>query len=363
MQGMKEINLNLGSRGYPILLGSDMESDFAAQMKIMFSGRSVALVTNTTLASLYREQIRNWKAELGFVTHVIEDGERYKTLETWSGILDTLLHARLDRKTVIIALGGGVVGDMAGFAAAAFLRGVDYVQVPTTLLAMVDSSVGGKTGVNHEFGKNLIGAFHQPRMVWVDTSYLRTLPRREFLCGYGEMFKNAFIGGADMFAFINDNHETLIQGPGELLSGAIERSILIKARVVEADEKESGMRAILNFGHTFAHALEVFFNYEGILHGEAVLWGIRCAIDLGTRTGTIPAAAQGSYEKLIAKLALPPLPRKPEPLALYEPMFSDKKTSGGSLRFVLPAEPGTALVGKTVGKEQVVATLVDVFGR
>jgi 3-dehydroquinate synthase len=294
---------------------------------------------------------------------VIPDGERHKTTDTWRGILDTLLEARLDRHSVVIAFGGGVVGDITGFAAAAFLRGVDYVQVPTTLLAMVDSSVGGKTGVNHPCGKNLIGAFHQPCMVWVDLAYLDTLPRREFIAGYAELFKNAFIGGPDMFAFVRETHQDLIAAKPDALAEGVERSIRIKAGVVQEDEHESGRRALLNFGHTFAHALEQTFHYEGILHGEAVLWGMACACDLGKRIGTVPPAARAEMDELIGRMPLPALEGVSDAETLYEAMFSDKKARGGTLRFVLPAEPGVSVVRADVPKSAVLETLRTVIAR
>lgn len=358
---MQKIMVNLGQRSYPVFLGDAGPGAFAAKMKELYAGRGVALVTNRTVASLYREQVEAWKRELGAVVHELADGEQYKTIASWSQILDTLLHARLDRRAVLVAFGGGVVGDMGGFAAAAFLRGIDSVQVPTTLLAMVDSSVGGKTGVNHPCGKNLIGAFHQPRMVWADMGYVRTLPPRQYLCGYGELFKCAFIGGPQMFTFIESCHERLARGESGALREGVERSIRIKAHVVASDERETGQRALLNFGHTFAHALEHFFGYEGVLHGEAVLWGICCALDLGIRIGTVSPTDAQRYAALLDRVQLPPLPREPDPQSLYEAMFSDKKTSGGALRFVLPTSPGSAQVGCCAGRDAVLATLQEVF--
>jgi 3-dehydroquinate synthase len=223
---------------------------------------------------------------------------------------------------------------------------------------MVDSSVGGKTGVNHAMGKNLIGAFHQPSLVWVDCAYLDTLPLREFIAGYAELFKYAFIGGADMFEFVNNNHERMIAKESASLVEGIRRSIAIKARVVELDEKEeTGLRAILNFGHTFAHSLERFYHYEGIMHGEAVLWGIACACDLAGRIGAIASADREKYDALLRKLPRVKLPSPADPTALYDGMFSDKKTAQGKINFVVPTTPGNAVVRNDVSREAVLKTL------
>ena len=351
-----EITVNLGERSYPVYLNNSRP--VTEQLLALFPARSFALVTNTTIAVLYDKELAQWENVLGLVRHTIADGEQYKTLDTWCEILDTLLQSSLDRRAVLIAFGGGVVGDIAGFAASAFLRGIDYVQVPTTLLAMVDSSVGGKTGVDHASGKNRIGAFYQPRMVWVNTRYLDTLEEREYIAGYAEVFKYAFIGGSDMFSFIDNNHEKILFRDTAVLLEAIERSIKIKAAVVADDERESsGKRALLNFGHTFAHALETYFNYEALLHGEAVLWGMACAIDLGMRTGTIAQKDSAAYESLRAKLIQVTLPEKPNINKLYAGMFTDKKVQEGKVRFVLPLAPGESVIRNDIGERDVLATL------
>ena len=357
------IDIRLEKRSDPVFLHHGAAQRFAAGLREVCGERPYALVTNTTLAALYETQLSEWKSALGIRTvHVIADGEQYKTLSTWQQILDTLLEARLDRSTVLLAFGGGVVGDITGFAAAAFLRGIDFVQIPTTLLAMVDSSVGGKTGVDHRMGKNLIGAFHQPAMVWIDTAFLDTLDRRQFVAGYAEVFKSACIGGRDMFDYIGGAHERIMAADPAELATAIKRCLRMKAAVVEADEREtSGRRALLNFGHTFAHALELTLGYERILHGEAVLWGIVCACELGKRIGTIAASAAPEYDALLAKLVLPKLPSIPDPLALLAAMASDKKAQKGSLRFVLPTQPGESVIRKDVPSETVLATLKAVL--
>jgi 3-dehydroquinate synthase len=357
-----ELTVDLGARSYPVFLNDSRSfPDVAARL---FPKRRLALVTNTTIGALYEEELGRWNEALGLVRHTIDDREQFKNTDTWKALLDTLLSSGLDRQSVVIAFGGGVVGDIAGFAAACFLRGIDHIQVPTTLLAMVDSSVGGKTGVDHASGKNRIGAFHQPRMVWVDTRYLDTLGDREFIAGYAEVFKYAFIGGQDMFSFVGQNHERILARDPRLLIAAIERSIRIKAGVVSQDERElSGTRSFLNFGHTFAHALETHYNYEKLLHGEAVLWGMACAYELAKRAGTIPSKALADYERLCAKLPRISLPSKPSADEICARMHADKKVAGGKIRFVLPAAPGTVVLRDDIAMSDVAAAVSAVMAR
>ncbi|MBD3316719.1 MAG: 3-dehydroquinate synthase [Chitinivibrionales bacterium] len=356
---MPTIFVELKERTYPIYL--DEGESFPDVMADRFPDRRFALVTNSRLEELYGDLIEEWCDKLHAVKHIIPDGEQYKQLDTWKGILDTLLARRLDRRAVLVAFGGGVVGDIAGFAAATFMRGIDYVQVPTTLLAMVDSSVGGKTAVNHPMGKNLIGAFHQPRLVFIRTGFLTTLPDREYFAGYAEVFKNAFIGGPEMFAFIDKRHGELMAKDPNALKEAIDRSVRIKARIVSEDERESGNRALLNFGHTFAHALENNYKYTGILHGEAVHWGMACALDLACRSKLVPPSAVGRFESIRSKILRPELPSPPQPDDLYRAMFSDKKNLHGALRLVLPTEPGISSITEGIDEEAITATLKNVF--
>lgn len=355
---METYTVSLGERSYPVLFGTAMHNGLPDSIKQQFPGSRFALVTNETIAKLYAADIAQWEQELSLVTIIIPDGEHYKTIATWESILTQMLTARLDRKTIVLAFGGGVVGDITGFAASAYLRGIRFVQIPSTLLAMVDSSVGGKTGVNHPAGKNLIGAFHQPSLVWVDTAFLTTLPKREFLSGYAELFKYAFLGGKEMFDFVMNNNDAMLFRSLQQLTEGIRRSIAIKAMVVAKDEKEtSGERAKLNFGHTFAHALERYFGYGRVLHGEAVLEGIACACALGKRMKTIPEDALPHYDALLAKLPRCTLPEKPEAEVLYQSMFSDKKTLQGIINFILPAAPGTSVMRNDVPKEYVIEVL------
>lgn len=357
------VQVRLGSRPYDVRIGDCGLRGLPEALRALFGARRSMVVTNTTIAALYAPFIDTLRTELSSQVCVIDDGEKFKTLDTWEHILASLLKAKLDRRAYVIALGGGVVGDMAGFAAACFLRGVAVVQVPTTLLAMVDSSVGGKTGVNHALGKNLIGAFHQPSLVWVDTVFLTTLPPRELRAGYAELFKYAFIGGREVFNFVSANHDSMAAGDMGVVAQGVRLSIAIKAGVVERDEHESGERALLNFGHTFAHAMERVFGYSGVLHGEAVWWGMACACELGRRTGTTTASSQAQLRALADRMALPPLPSRPSSQALLEAMGSDKKAKDGALRFVLPVEPGLSIVRGDIATSDVLATLDAVLGQ
>lgn len=357
-----DITVKLGNRSYPIILDKNIARELPERLKSEFPKSKFALVTNTTINNLYRDLLSQWQSELGAVIHVMPDGEQYKNVKTWSEILDTLLNARLERSSIVIAFGGGVVGDMTGFAASVLLRGVRYIQVPTTLLSIVDSSVGGKTAVDHPCGKNLIGAFHQPSLVYIDTSLLDTLPFREFISGYAEVYKYAFIGGREMFDFIKTNHSAIINKEPSKLIEAIERSIKIKAKIVELDEFETkDIRALLNYGHTFAHALEKCFNFQSVLHGEAVLWGIKCAFELGKETGSIPSDQIHEYIDILKDIPLPELPSKPASSDLLEAMFSDKKVVSGKLRFVLPERPGSSIIRSDISEKQVVNALNAVF--
>ncbi len=354
-----KITIDLKERSYPIYVNE--EKRFTEVLKKRFPKSSFVVITNTTIAKLYQKTIKRWGDALPLQTFLIEDGEVHKSFKTWKAILDFLLKKRLDRNTVLIAFGGGVVGDISGFAASAFLRGVNYVQVPTTLLAMVDSSVGGKTAINHAQGKNLIGAFYQPQLVWIDTTFLKTLPKQEFLAGYGEVYKYAFIGGKSMFDFIRTNHKAIVSRKKDILCEAIVRSVKIKAKVVSEDEREAGKRALLNLGHTFGHALERFYNYKGLMHGEAVIWGILCAVKASQKVGHISSRASNTFDSILSLPALPKLPAPLESKKLYHHMFSDKKVRSGKIRFVLPVKPGVSAVFDDVDESVVLEALQEVL--
>lgn len=274
--------------------------------------------------------------------HLFPDGESAKTMRSVELLARSLARAGADRHSVVVAVGGGVVGDVAGFAAATYLRGVSLVQVPTTLVAQTDSAIGGKTGVNIPEGKNLVGAFYAPKLVLVDATLLKTLPAREFRGGMAEVIKYGVIADRKMFAFLERHLDRAMSRDADALAYLIGRSVEIKARVVSKDEKESGLREILNFGHTFGHALESATNYRRYQHGEAVAWGMMCAALLGHETGTTPAADASRIVALVRRLGtLPPWPRMPAS-RLLEAMRSDKKTRGGKLRFVLSPRIGGA---------------------
>lgn len=355
------IPVTLGDeRNYPVFI--DEPETFIGKLKELTPASAYVVITNETIEGLYREQMNSWKEQLdNYHEVVIKDGEAYKNMDSIMTMLDYMLEHKLDRKAVIIAFGGGVIGDMAGFAASLFLRGVRFVQVPTTLLAMVDSSVGGKTAVNHPMGKNLIGAFYQPRFVWIDTTYLDTLEQREYLAGCGEVMKYGFIGGPKAFEFVQDEFTHLCNRMTTAVQKAIALSVEIKAEVVSMDEKENGCRALLNFGHTFGHALEKVLGYGTILHGEGVFWGIRCAIELGKITGTVPEKFHLAYEEAKSAILYPEIKGKMDLDALYAAMFSDKKVDTGVIRFVLPTEPGSSIIYRDATRAQVVETLTMVF--
>ena len=339
MPDTRSITVELGERSYPIFIGSGLLGggfDLSAHVR----GPDCLVVTNETVEPLYLDAL---VANLtGKQVRVISlpDGEAYKTLETVEDILDTLVENSANRDTTVVALGGGVVGDIAGFAAACYMRAVDFIQVPTTLLAQVDSSVGGKTGVNHASGKNLIGAFHQPRAVLIDTDTLKTLPDRELKAGLAEVIKYGAIVDADFFAWIEDNLEALIARDVEALAAAIQRSCELKAAIVAEDERESGRRAILNFGHTFGHAIEHCQGYGEWLHGEAVAAGMVMAAQLSAED----AAMAVRIETLLQRAGLPTQPPSIAATDFMAAMGMDKKVQQKQLRFVLLRTLGDAFV-------------------
>ena len=289
--------------------------------------------------------------------HLFDDAESAKSMQTVEGITRSLVRAGADRKALLVAVGGGVVGDVAGFAAASYLRGIALVQVPTTLVAQVDSAVGGKTGVNLPEGKNLVGAFYPPKLVLVDPEALATLPERVFRGGLAEVIKYGIIADAKLFAFLERNMERILERDAAVLQTIIQRSIEIKAQVVSKDEKESGLREILNFGHTFGHALESATHYKRFQHGEAVAWGMMCAAMLGHEVLHTPAESVSRMISLIRKIG--PLPRWPKvaPRQLLKAMRSDKKSRGGKLRFVLAPKLGHAQTCDTAPEKTVLCVL------
>ena len=326
------------------------------------SGRKVLVVSNPDVATPYGERCLTSLRQAGFDAHlvVLEAGEDRKTLASISLIHDAAFAQRLERSSLMVALGGGVVGDMTGFAAATWLRGIGVVQVPTTLLAMVDASIGGKTGVNHPGGKNLIGAFHQPQLVLIDPDSLATLPEREFRAGMAEVIKYGVIGDAELFRELEAAGERLASMrtlPAPLLQRILERSAVAKARVVAADEREGGLRAILNYGHTLGHVVETLCGYGTYLHGEAVAIGMVAAGELALELGLWSAEDQVRQRSVIAAAGLPGRWPELDNAAVLECLQGDKKVRDGCVRFVLPTSLGSVEIRSDVSGEQVVAAL------
>jgi len=351
------LNVELGERSYPIAIGP-AQLDDPAQLLRHVSGSKVAIVSNETVAPLYLERLRAPLAAAGkdVITVVLPDGEEYKNWASLMQIFDALLANKCDRKTTLIALGGGVIGDLTGYAAASYMRGVDFIQVPTTLLSQVDSSVGGKTGINHPLGKNMIGAFYQPKAVVADTSVLQTLPQRELAAGLAEVIKHGCIIDAEFLGWIEANIAALVAREKGALAYAIARSCEIKADIVRQDEREGGLRAILNFGHTFGHAIEAGMGYGAWLHGEAVGCGMVMAADLSQRMGFIDTAAVERIRKLVAAAGLPVKAPDLGAERWLELMEVDKKNEGGAIKFILLKPTGAAVV-TTAQQDLLLATL------
>ena len=351
------LTVALGARAYPIHIGSGLLSDPDLYRPHLL-GSQVMIVTNETVAPLYLESLRAALIDYQVGEVILPDGEQYKTMEVWNRIFDALLLARFGRDCTLIALGGGVVGDMAGFAAACYQRGVAFIQVPTTLLAQVDSSVGGKTGINHPAGKNMIGAFHQPRAVIADTSTLATLPRRELSAGLAEVLKYGLIRDAVFLDWLETHMAELLARDADALAYIIRRSCEIKADIVAADEHEAGQRALLNLGHTFGHAIETATGYGNWLHGEAVAVGICMAADLSARLGWLAEADVVRIRRLATSAGLPvAAPADLSAERFLELMAVDKKVQGGQLRLVLLQHPGDALVTSDIDPKLLRETL------
>jgi 3-dehydroquinate synthase len=358
---MQRLHIELGERSYPILIGPGLLHD-AARVGGSVAARDVLVVTNTTVAPLYLARLERALQGKRVASLALPDGEQHKTLATLNRVFDALVEQRMNRDACIVALGGGVVGDLAGFAAACYQRGVDYVQVPTTLLAQVDSSVGGKTGVNHPGGKNLIGAFHQPRAVLADTDTLATLPPREFRAGLAEVVKYGLIADAGFLDWIEVNLDALLRLEGAALAHAIRRSCEIKAEIVAEDEREHGRRALLNLGHTFGHALETATGYGEWLHGEAVGAGLLMAADLSCRLGWLAQADLTRVRRLLERAGLPVRAPAIGAGRALELMGMDKKVLAGRIRLVLMRRLGEGVVVGDCPEDALEATLSAHFG-
>ncbi len=358
---MKTLHVDLGDRSYPIFIGEDLLGD-AALVKPYIKGKQVLIVTNTTVAPLYLEKCQQAFAGYEVESVILPDGENYKNLETLNLVFDELIGKRFDRGCTLVALGGGVIGDMTGFAAAAYQRGVNFVQVPTTLLSQVDSSVGGKTGVNHPLGKNMIGAFHQPQCVIIDTKTLNTLEDRQLAAGLAEVIKYGLIGDYPFFEWLEQNLEALMARDSEVLAEAIERSCANKARIVALDEKEAGMRALFNLGHTFGHAIEAGMGYGSWLHGEGVSAGTMQALYMSRLQGNISDADFERTQKLFERAKLPVYPPGVAEMPndkYMDLMAGDKKVQAGTIRLVLLKSIGEAYVTGDYPAELLEQTLTE----
>jgi 3-dehydroquinate synthase len=365
MDDFTSLRVGLGARAYDIKIGNNLIANAGDVLGDIVAGRQAVIVSDSNVAPLHLDALAS---SLARVTRrcdriIVPAGEASKNMQTLTGLLNDILDLGVDRGLVIVALGGGVIGDLAGFAAASLMRGVDFVQVPTSLLAQVDSSVGGKTGVNAPRGKNLIGAFYQPRMVLADTAALATLPPRELRAGYAEVVKYGLLGDSGFFAWLEENGKAVLELEPQAVNHAIMTSCAAKARIVEADEREAGQRALLNLGHTFAHAFEAEANYDGrLLHGEAVAAGMGVAFALSVRMGLCD---QDDLDRLRAHMKLQQLPADNKELAagnaaaetLIAHMQHDKKVLDGKMRFILVKGIGKAFVASNVPLDDVRATL------
>ena len=351
----RELSVELGERSYPIFIGEGLLG--TQDLSAFVSGAQVMIVTNETVAPLYLERAKACFPGKRVDTVVLPDGEKFKDWQTLNSIFDGLLEHRHTRKTLLVALGGGVVGDMAGFAAACYQRGVPFIQIPTTLLSQVDSSVGGKTGINHPLGKNMIGAFHQPQAVLIDTASLQTLPAREVSAGLAEVIKYGLIRDQGFLGWLEEHMDALVSLDPEALAEAIFRSCACKAEIVALDEREGGLRAILNLGHTFGHAIETYAGYGNWLHGEAVGTGMLMAAELSALEGMISRDDCDRINRLILRAGLPDKP----PVAMTADDFMglmavDKKNVDGLLRLVLLRSVGDAVVTSEASPENLALT-------
>jgi len=330
------LTVNLAENSYDILTGSGLLPSLGQRCAELGLGSRVALITNPTVNAIYGETARRSLAEAGCAVTLIQipDGEEYKNSATLSAVYDELIEAGLDRKSFVVALGGGVVGDLAGFAAATYLRGIPFVQVPTTLLAQVDSSVGGKTAIDHPRGKNLIGAFYQPRLVLIDVATLTTLTEREYRAGLAEVIKYGVAIDRSFFEYLEEHAAAIVAKEQECLEVMIRRCCGIKARVVEEDERESGLRAVLNYGHTLGHAFETVAGYRELVHGEAVALGMVLAARISAALGHCNAGDVERVRALITRLGLETLPPPAERSKLLEAIVTDKKSRNGTINFI-----------------------------
>ena len=347
----KILNVELADKSYPIYIGSDLLSS-KSLLSDHIQGKQVMIVTNTTIAPLYLEKLKDALSEFNVESVVLPDGEKFKTLETLNKVFDALLKAKFDRSSTLVALGGGVVGDITGYAAASYQRGVNFIQLPTSLLSQVDSSVGGKTGVNHELGKNMIGAFYQPKAVIIDVDTLDTLSNQEYSAGMAEVIKYGLLGNADFFSMLETNIESIMARNKDLIIEIIFNSCKEKASIVALDEFERGKRALLNLGHTFGHGIENAFGYGNYLHGEAVSIGMVMAAKLSMDEGHLSNEDAIRVENILSKANLPIAIKKSiDSETLIEAMSLDKKSIDGKIRLVLLKALGDSYLTDSYSKE------------
>ncbi len=339
---MQRLNIDLGERSYDILLGSELLVKVGESLSQILQPSRIVLVTHPSLFQLYGDKVLSGLKEQDWPVDIIEvpQGETSKNLKQAELIYDRLLDLRCDRKSVLVALGGGVIGDLVGFIAATFQRGIPFVQVPTTLLSQVDSSVGGKTAVNHPRGKNMIGAFYQPRLVVADLDTLQSLPKNEFRAGLAEVIKYGVIYDSSLFEYLEKNTDKILQLDKDCLAHIIKTSCAIKAKVVEKDERESHYRMILNFGHTLGHAIEALTGYSQFIHGEAVAIGMVCAAKLSQQLGKCSEEVPNRIKDLVKKCGLPAELPDLNPKAITESLYHDKKTMNNKIKFILVKEIG-----------------------
>ena len=347
----KILNVELADKSYPIYIGSDLLSS-KSLLSDHIQGKQVMVVTNTTIAPLYLEKLKDALSDFNVESVILPDGEEFKTLETLNKVFDALLKAKFDRSSTLVALGGGVVGDITGYAAASYQRGVNFIQVPTSLLSQVDSSVGGKTGVNHELGKNMIGAFYQPKAVIIDVDTLDTLSDQEYSAGMAEVIKYGLLGNADFFYMLETNIESIMARNKDLIIEIIFNSCKDKASIVALDEFERGKRALLNLGHTFGHGIENAFGYGNYLHGEAVSIGMVMATKLSMDEGYLSNEDAIRVESILSKADLPiSIKKSIGSETLIEAMSLDKKSIDGKIRLVLLKALGDSYLTDSYSKE------------
>lgn len=356
---MDDIWVDVGERKYPVYIGEHLLDQVGGILKKSGAEGKILVITNPTIGDLYIEPLKQGLEDEGFTVSAVEvpDGEEYKTLEWASRLYGALLDHSIDRSSMVLALGGGVIGDLAGFVAATFKRGLPIVQVPTTLLAQVDASIGGKVAVDHPRGKNMIGCFHQPRCVVISLDTLRTLPQREMKAGLAEVIKYGAIRDGDLFGYLEDNLGAFLSLDMEALQVAVKRSCQIKASVVAEDERDTGLRMILNFGHTIGHALEAATGYGPFRHGEAVAIGMVCAADIGRRMGKTQEAACRRITALIEKAGLPVQAEGLDHEEIFSFLRHDKKVHRGKIRFVLATRIGEVIITDAV-EEDMIRTVI-----